>query len=160
MGMDPPGVSGVTYKPDNRNGEGLNGALRNKLGGVGVMFHNATQSENPSEHAEETLERLHQAVRRITGRSMTRRERMLVKMITSFSELPATPSEKTPQDARTPPLEIVRALRSPVGTQQLVSTRVSGHRARVVINPLGKPDPDREAAVWKCIVDLAEAWAV
>lgn len=118
------------------------------------MFHNATQPENPCDRAEEILERLRLSAHRIASRSRTRRERMLVKMITSFNDLPGSPPQETQRDAGVPSPEIVEAMRSPAGTQQLVSTRISGRRLRVVINPLGESNPEREAAVWQCLVDL------
>lgn len=53
------------------------------------------------------------------------------------------------------PLEIVDALRSPAGVQQLVHLHVDGRSVRVVINPLGRAAPDRELAVWLQIRTLA-----
>ncbi|MEV4247026.1 hypothetical protein AB0J63_26880 [Streptosporangium canum] len=55
-----------------------------------------------------------------------------------------------------PPYELVRAMRAPVGKQQLVVTYIHGHKVKTVINPLGMWRPDREAAVWKCLVKLVQ----
>ena len=108
--------------------------------------HSTSQSTD-----DKKLEQLRQAALRIASRVRTRHERTLIAMINSLG-LPAYPREEVSR----PPLELVQAMRSPKGAQRLVHTRVSGRHLKVVINPIGKPDPDREAAVWRCLIDLTE----
>lgn len=52
------------------------------------------------------------------------------------------------------PPQIVAALRSAPGTQQLVEVLILGRVVRASLNPLGRPDPVREREVWDCLRDV------
>lgn len=116
--------------------------------------------ENHTDATEGTLQRLRQAALRVAGRGKPpRAERALIKMITAAQSSSTFRQQESQHHSDTPPAEIVEALRSPAGTQRLVVTYVEGRRLRAVINPIGRPDPEREAAVWRCLRDLAKEHA-
>lgn len=107
---------------------------------------------------DNALDRLLESVRRITAKSLAK-ERALVKQVTAHhTGTHAEPTETTNTD--TPPLEVVRAMRAPAGEQHVVSTYIHGRKVKTVITSLGKRRPDRERAVWKCLVELVESKAV
>lgn len=53
-----------------------------------------------------------------------------------------------------PPDELITAMRSPAGVQQLVHLHGHGHRYKVLIDPIGYPSPYRERRVWQQISTL------
>jgi len=50
------------------------------------------------------------------------------------------------------PTEIAQALRAPMGTLHTITLRLGGQRTRVVVNPIGAPDPEREVQAWQDIL--------
>lgn len=55
------------------------------------------------------------------------------------------------------PQEVIDALREPAGVDQLIAVYRDGMLIKAVLHPRGRPDPEREAVVWHCLLDQALA---
>lgn len=54
------------------------------------------------------------------------------------------------------PLQLTQALRAPAGTLQRISLTLNDGRAiRVIVHPIGDPDPTREVAIWQHLTATA-----
>ena len=96
------------------------------------------------------------ALRLISGR--TARERALAEV---FKNYQAQFQERRPGRHRVitggTPHEVVDALRAPVGVDRVVTVYDNGVVIRAVLHPHGRPDLEREAAVWQCLRAQADA---
>lgn len=108
---------------------------------------------------DETLKRMIQRARRITSGALNHERDLLRKVANHHAEVTQEVNHQSAADIGSPPAELVRAMRSPIGRQQLVTTYIHGRKVKTVIEPLGTRRPDRELAVWKCLVQLVERHA-
>lgn len=53
------------------------------------------------------------------------------------------------------PAEVSRAMRAPVGPERVISIAHNGMLITAALHPTGRRNPEREAAVWRCIRDRA-----
>lgn len=60
------------------------------------------------------------------------------------------PTEGTPH-------EIVTAMQAPAGVDRFVAVYRGGMLIKAMIHPRGESNPEREAAVWRCLLDQAMA---
>ena len=90
------------------------------------------------------------------GRSSAR-ERALAEMVT-YTEL-ALDKAKRRASIGTPghdvPEQIAQIMRSPKGVDRLVVVYFEGMTIKASLHPLGKRNPQREAAVWQCMREAA-----
>lgn len=101
--------------------------------------------------SDPTLDKLiAKALRLIRGR--TAREQALAEVFKNYRAQHC----KQPQASRfhatgEAPQQVVDALRSPVGVDRVAIVRYEGMLIKAVLHPHGKPDLQREAAVWQCM---------
>jgi hypothetical protein len=98
---------------------------------------------------------IERALRLIRSRR-TARERAIVEVLAHYQNQhqgAITRTIRTPK--HTTPTSITHALRGPSGQDQVVVLHHEGMTIKAVLHPAGRPDPDREAAVWRCIRDRA-----
>ena len=60
-----------------------------------------------------------------------------------------------PPDGSTVPAQIIHTLRSMPGKDRLVVVHHEGMRISALLHPIGRPNPEREEAVWRCLRDTA-----
>lgn len=122
------------------------------MGGARRFMSHSTSTSTAETPYNRMIERALQLVRS----RRTARERALVEVLAHYQnqhQAAITRTSCTPKHAT--PTPITHALRGPVGQDQVVVVRHDGMTIKAVLHPAGKPSPDREAAVWRCIRERA-----
>lgn len=114
---------------------------------------NEAHSSNPSYQNS-----IKQALHLITGHErMTEREKALAELVArtelALDEARRRASLNAAGDDT--PEQITQVLRAPRGADRLVVVYHRGVTIKALLHPSGKRDPEREAAVWRCLRDTA-----
>jgi hypothetical protein len=101
---------------------------------------------------------IRKALRLVRGRDrVSARERALAEMVV-YTELALDEARRQASigdPGNHVPEQIARIMRAPKGRDRLAVIYYDGMTIKVSLHPLGKRNPEREAAVWRCIRETA-----
>lgn len=143
--------------PTAHNGEGQ--AKPRITGRCGCVLTSPSSNEATSVPLDNPQKNLIRRALRLTGgkRRSTAREQALADLVASTEVALGEARRQASIGGRRneTPLPICQVMRAPKGRDRLVVLYYDGMIIKAMLHPLGRRNPVREAAVWRCLRDNA-----